>query len=104
MSKPNFYPLNLGETLRSIRENLNLSLSEVSALAKVDIGLLSKMERGERNFNRPLLASLSNVYNCDYEKLLLLYWSEKFVKEIGDNDLALKALVIAEQKIKYKKK
>ncbi len=93
----------IGDKLRKTREENKLPLRKVAALIDIDVAILSKMERGERRLTKEIVLKLAKVYKHDTEELLILYLSEKVVNEIGDEDLALKALHVAEEQIKYKK-
>jgi len=92
---------NIGEKLRKLREENELPLRKVAALVDIDTAILSKMERGERRLTKEIVQKLASVYNYDAEELLVLYLSDRIVYEIGDEDLALKALQVAEEQIKY---
>ncbi|CAN5673814.1 hypothetical protein BH18ACI1_BH18ACI1_21960 [soil metagenome] len=95
--------INIGDKLRQLREESNLPLRKVAALIDIDVAILSKMERGERRLTKEIVQKLANIYKHDTEELLVLYLSEKVVYEIGDEDLAIKALHLAEEQIKYNK-
>lgn len=94
---------NIGEKLRKLREDKELPLRKVAAMVDIDAAILSKMERGERRLSKEIVQKLAKLYNYNAEELLVLYLSNKVVYEIGDEDLALKALQVAEEQIKYKK-
>ncbi|MEO8110920.1 MAG: helix-turn-helix transcriptional regulator [Ginsengibacter sp.] len=93
----------IGDKLRTLRETNELTLRKVAALIDIDVAILSKMERGERRLTKQIVQKLAKIYKHDTEELLVLYLSEKVVYEIGDEDLALKALQVAEEQIKYNK-
>ena len=93
----------IGDKLRRLREENELPLRKVAALLDIDVAILSKMERGERPLSKEVVTHLSKIYKHDTEELLVLFLSQKIIKEIGDEDLALKALQLAEEKVKYKK-
>ena len=92
---------NIGDKLRKLREENELPLRKVAAMIDIDVAILSKMERGERRLTKEIVQKLAKIYKHDTEELLILYLSEKVVYEIGEEDLALKALQVAEEKIKY---
>jgi len=92
---------NLGEKLRKLREDNHLTLRKVAAMIDIDVAILSKMERGERRLTKEMVQKLANIYNHDKEELTVLYLSEKVLAEIGDEDLAIKALQVAEEQINY---
>lgn len=96
--------INIGDKLRKLREENGLPLRKVAALIDIDVAILSKMERGERRLTKEIVQKLAKVYKHDTEELLVLYLSERVVYEIGDEDLALKALYVAEEQIKYQQK
>lgn len=94
----------IGDKLRKLREENGLLLRKVAVLLDIDVAILSKMERGERRLTKDIVQKLSKIYNQDTEELMVLYLSEKIVYEIGEEDLAIKALRLAEEQIKYQKK
>ncbi len=95
--------INIGDKLRKLREESELPLRKVAALIDIDVAILSKMERGERRLTKEIVQKLAKVYKHDTEELLVLYLSAKVVYEIGEEDLAIKALHVAEEQIKYLK-
>lgn len=92
-----------GDKLRKLREDNELPLRKVAALLDIDVAILSKMERGERKLTKEVVQKLAKIYKYDTEELMVLYLSEKVVYEIGEEELAIKALHVAEEQIKYKK-
>ncbi len=94
----------IGARLRKLREENELTLRRVAAILDIDVAILSKMERGERPLSKEIVKKLARIYEHDLEELLILYLSQKIVKEIGDEDLALKAMQVAEEQIKYQTK
>lgn len=94
----------IGDKLRKLREENELPLRKVAALLDIDVAILSKMERGERPLTKEVVTQLAKIYNHDTEELLVLYLSQKIIKEIGDEDLALRAMQVAEEQIKYQTK
>jgi HTH-type transcriptional regulator, competence development regulator len=94
---------NIGEKLRKLREENELPLRRVASMIDIDVAILSKMERGERRLTKEIVQKLAKIYHYNAEELLVLYLSNRVVFEIGDEDLALKALKVAEEQIKYQK-
>lgn len=90
--------------LRKLREENHLPLRKVAALVDIDAAILSKMERGERKLTKDVVQKLAKLYKYDPEELMVLYLSEKVIYEIGEEELAIKALHVAEELIKYQKK
>lgn len=94
----------IGDKLRKLREENELPLRKVAALLDIDIAILSKMERGERPLSKEVVTKLAKIYKHDVEELTVLFLSQKIVNEYGEEDLALKAMQVAEEQIKYQRK
>lgn len=94
----------LGETLRKLREEKKLPLRTVAAFLDIDQAILSKIERGQRKPSKELVIKLAEYFNFKENDLLISWLSDKLVYEVADEQIALKALQVAEEKIKYQKK
>jgi len=92
---------NLGETLRKLREEKQLPLRIVASYLDIDQAILSKVERGQRKLNREQVVKLSQYFQVKEETLLVSWLSDKLVNELVDEDLALKALQLAEDHLAY---
>ena len=76
-------------------------LREVAAKLDVDSSLLSRAENGKKLPSREQIISMAKVYNEDANRMLALYLSELVVAVLDvDKDLAIEALVLAEQQIR----
>jgi predicted nucleotidyltransferase len=91
----------LGAKLRNLREENHLPLRKAAALIDIDVAILSKMERGERRLTKEVVQKLAKLYKHDEKELMVLYLSGKVLYEIGDEELALEALKVAEEQITY---
>jgi len=91
----------LGETIRKLREELELPLRTVAAWLNIDQAILSKIERGQRKANRELVVKLADYFKVKENDLLVEWLSDKLVYELEDEEGALKALQLAEEKVKY---
>ncbi len=89
-----------GETIRKLREEKNLLLREVSAKLEIDVSILSKIETNNRIAKKELIKKFSKIFKVDYNELLIIWFSDKIVNELKDEDDIDKILRIAEQKIK----
>lgn len=89
-----------GETIRKLREENNLLLREVSAKLEIDASILSKIENNNRVAKKELVKKFSILYKVDYNELLIVWFSDKIVSELKDENNIEKILRIAEQKIK----
>jgi HTH-type transcriptional regulator, competence development regulator len=92
-----------GETIRNFREERELPLRTVAAFLDIDQAILSKIERGQRNANREQVIKLAEFFKVEENDLLVSWLSDKLVYEVADEDVALKALQVAEEKVKYQK-
>lgn len=89
-----------GETIRKLREENNLLLREVSAKLEIDASILSKIENNNRVAKKELVKKFSKIYKVDYNELLIIWFSDKIVSELKDENNIEKILRVAEQKIK----
>ncbi|MCM4158438.1 helix-turn-helix transcriptional regulator [Antarcticibacterium flavum] len=91
----------IGQILRERREKKGLLLRQVAALLNIDSAILSKIERGERKARKEQILQLAEILDLNQEDLVVHYLSEKILYEIRDEQLAEKALQVAERKLKY---
>ncbi|MEJ7685086.1 MAG: helix-turn-helix transcriptional regulator [Segetibacter sp.] len=91
----------LGDTIRKLREQRGLPLRTVAAWLDIDQAILSKIERGQRKANREQVVKLANYFKVKEDDLLIQWLSDKLVYEVEDEDMALKALQMAEEKVAY---
>lgn len=93
----------LGQTIRKMREESELPLRTVAAFFDIDQAILCKIERGQRNANREQVIKLAQFFKLKENDLLVSWLSDKLAYEVINEDVALKALQIAEEKVKYLK-
>ncbi|QGK74613.1 Fic family protein [Flavobacterium sp. SLB02] len=89
--------------LKNARELKGLKTREVAQILGIDQALISKFESGSRKPTREQISKLSQLLEIDFETLMIAWLKEKILYEIGDDEFALKALIVAEQEIKYNK-
>ena len=90
--------------LKNAREKKGLKTRELAHLLEIDQALVSKFESGTRKPTKEQILKLANLLEIDYETLMVAWLKEKIIYEIGDDNLALKALKVAEDEIKLNKK
>jgi Fic family protein len=90
------------ELIKTAREKKGLMLREVAQSLGIDQALVSKFESGNRKPTREQVIKLAEILDIDANELLVQWLKEKILYEIGDDDLALKAMMVAEEEIKYK--
>jgi Fic family protein len=86
--------------LRDARINRGLTLRNVASLLDIDVAILSKMERGERNLNREIIRKLARIYKINANDLLISFLSDRIVNEIYKEGYAKEVLKVAEEKLK----
>lgn len=91
----------IGALLRALRKENGLGLAEVANAMDIDIAILSKMERGERNISRETLLKLSHLYRANEKVLLIHFLSEKVLHQIWNEDYGKEALKLAVQQINF---
>jgi transcriptional regulator with XRE-family HTH domain len=94
----------IGTTLRELREGKGLLLREVGAKLSLDPTILSKIEQDKRMPTKEQAKSLANFYKDQRNEVIIAWLSDKLYYEVQDEDLALQAIQVAEEKIKYNKK
>jgi transcriptional regulator with XRE-family HTH domain len=93
----------IGQKLRELREKENLLLRQVAASIEMDTALLSKIERDERKPSKEQVLAFAKYYKMKPDELLVAWLSDKLASEVKDEDFALKAIQVAEEKVKYHK-
>jgi predicted nucleotidyltransferase len=91
----------LGDTIRKLREEKELPLRTVAAFLDIDQAILSKIERGHRKPTREQVVKLAGYFKVKENDLLVAWLSDKLVYELEDEEVALKALQVAEEKVAY---
>lgn len=91
----------LSEKIRALRENKKIPLRTVAAYLDIDQAILSKIERGLRKATREQVVKLADFFNIAENELLVLWLADRLVHELTDEELALQALKIAEEKVAY---
>lgn len=90
--------------LKNAREQKELKTREVAQLLGIDQALISKFESGTRKPTKEQISKLAALLEIDYETLMIAWLKEKILYEIGNEEFALKALLLAEQEIQNNNK
>jgi len=93
----------LGDIIRKLRESKELPLRTIAAYLDIDQAILSRIERGQRKATREQVVKLAAYFIVNEKNLLVAWLSDKLVNEAADEDFALRALRVAEEKIKCQK-
>jgi len=87
--------------IKNAREKKGLKTRELAQLLGIDQALISKFEAGTRKPTKEQVAKIASILDLDYETLMVAWLKEKILYEIGQDELALKALLVAEEEIRY---
>jgi transcriptional regulator with XRE-family HTH domain len=93
-----------GETLRELREGKGLLLRDVGSALTTDVALLSKFERDERKPTKGQVLAFAKYYNTNSDNLLIAWLSDKITDEVVDEAVALRAVHVAQRKIKFQQR
>ena len=91
----------IGTTLRELREEKGLLLREVGAQLSLDPTILSKIEQDKRMPTKEQVQVLGQFYKHQKNEVIIAWLSDKLFYEVQDEDLALQAMQVAEEKIRY---
>jgi HTH-type transcriptional regulator, competence development regulator len=95
---------NLGNYLRALRKERDLTLHQVAIGVDVDSPLLSKLERSERLPTTEQIKRLSAFFNLNENELLAKVAAERIIKEYGLGEVTQQALkMVQEQLVQYGK-
>ncbi|MCI9846438.1 Fic family protein [Flavobacterium pectinovorum] len=89
--------------LKNGREQKGLKTREVAQILGIDQALISKFESGLRKPTKEQVSKLAELLEIDYETLITAWLKEKILYEIENEEFALKALVAAQEELKYQK-
>ncbi len=90
-----------GALIRRIRIAKGLLLREVAASLRIDPSYLSRIESNTKRATRKHVIQLAAFLKADENELLIAYLSDKIIYELQGEKLAMKAMSVAEQKIRY---
>jgi HTH-type transcriptional regulator, competence development regulator len=91
----------IGKKLRELREQKGLLLRQVAAELEVDTAYISKMEQGKKNIKREFIIKLAQIYEVEQDELITIWLADQLYDIVKNEELALKAMSVAENEIKY---
>jgi len=91
----------IGELIRLLREKEGYPLRKVAAFLDIDQAVLSKIERGQRKLTKEQLIKLAEFFNYDKKEMLVAFFSDQILSQIGEEEYAKDALKVAEEKMEY---
>jgi HTH-type transcriptional regulator, competence development regulator len=92
-----------GDKIRTLREEQNLLLRQVASILEMDTAQLSKIERGERQAKKETVSKIALILKAKEDELLTLWLADQIYDVVKNEENALKAMMIAEEKVEYLK-
>ena len=90
-----------GNKIRTLREEQNLLLRQVASILEMDTAQLSKIERGERQAKKETVLKIAFILKVSEKELLTLWLADQIYDVVKDEDIALQAMMVAEDSVKY---
>jgi transcriptional regulator with XRE-family HTH domain len=91
----------LGNKIRTLREEQNLLLRQVASVLEMDTAQLSKIERGERQAKKETVIKIATFLNIEAKELITLWLADQIFDVVKDDENALQAMLVAEEKVEY---
>ena len=85
--------------LKVAREKKGLKTREVAQLLGIDQALISKFESGSRKPTKEQVIKLASLLEIDHESIMIAWFKEKLLNEIGNDEFALKAMNIIREEV-----
>jgi transcriptional regulator with XRE-family HTH domain len=89
----------LGQYIKSLRNEQNLTLHQVAKDTDIDMTMLSKIERGERLPTIEQVKRIATFFQLNENELLSKLTAEKIVKDYGINETTLNAVQLVKEQI-----
>jgi transcriptional regulator with XRE-family HTH domain len=93
-----------GSKIKELREANGLLQRQVASQLEIDTPMLSKIERGERKAKKEQVLQFAKLYKADNDELLTLWLADQLYDVIEGEALALKAIHMTEEEIKFQSK
>ena len=93
----------LGEQIRALREQAELSLRDVANKIGIDTSLLGKIERNERQPTKEQIKQIAFFYKINEKYLVKESISDLIAYKIIEENVDLYTLKVAEKKVEYLK-
>lgn len=92
-----------GETVKKLREDIDLPLREVAEALKIDTSMLGKIEKNNRKPTKQLIEKFAKFFKVNEKDLTIAFLSDKVAYHVSEEDFASEVLKVAERKVKYLK-
>lgn len=92
-----------GEYIRLLRNENELTLTQLAAKLNLDSANLSKIENGKRDFDEKRLPKLAKIFKLDLTELRNEYITDQIGKQIYETNCTKQLLQVAEEKAEYRR-
>ena len=92
-----------GEYIRLLRNENELTLTQLAAKLNLDSANLSKIENGKRDFDEKRLPKLAKIFKLKLRELKDEYVSDQIGKQIYETNCTKQLLKVAEEKAEYRR-
>lgn len=92
-----------GEYIRLLRNENELTLTQLAAKLNLDSANLSKIENGKRDFDEKRLPKLAKIFKLDLTGLRNEYVTDQIGKQIYETNCTKQLLQVAEEKAEYRR-
>ncbi|WNH09265.1 helix-turn-helix domain-containing protein [Thalassobellus suaedae] len=92
-----------GEYIRLLRNEKELTLTQLAAKLNLDSANLSKIENGKREFDEKRLPKLAKIFKLNLKELRNEYVTDQIAKHIYETNCTKQLLQVAEEKAEYRR-
>ena len=92
-----------GEYIRLLRNENELTLTQLAAKLNLDSANLSNIENGKRDFDEKRLPKLAKIFKLDLTELRNEYVTDQIGKQIYETNCTKQLLQVAEEKAEYRR-
>lgn len=92
-----------GEYIRILRNENELTLTQLAAKLNLDSANLSKIENGKRDFDEKRLPKLAEIFKLNLTELRNEYVTDQIGKQIYETNCNKQLLQVAEEKAEYRR-
>lgn len=92
-----------GEYIRLLRNENELTLTQLAAKLNLDSANLSKIENGKRDFDEKRLPKLAKIFKLNLTELRNEFITDQIGKQIYETNCTKQLLQVAEEKAEYRR-
>jgi HTH-type transcriptional regulator, competence development regulator len=93
-----------GDKIKLLREENQLLQRQVAGQLDMDTSMFSKIEGGDRKAKKEQVVQFAKVLKVNVDELLTLWLADQLIEVVEGEYLALKAIQVAEDEVKYNSK